>query len=174
MIEVDKGMKVVIHDLQEDEFGNLFSDNLENMTIISNNNKINKCIGCFGCWIKTPTTCVIKDDYREMGKLISKSKELIIISKCFYGGLSPFVKNVMDRSISYIQPYFTMRQGEMHHKSRYKEQIKLRVYFYGNNITTNEKETAKKIVAANGINFNVEKHSVYFYNDVEKMRGEVL
>ena len=27
--------------------------------------QIANCIGCFGCWVKTPGTCVIDDDGRE-------------------------------------------------------------------------------------------------------------
>ncbi|WP_407654270.1 MULTISPECIES: hypothetical protein [Caproicibacterium] len=35
---------------------------------------------------------------------LSQCDELILISKCCYGGFSPFVKNVLDRSIPYIHP----------------------------------------------------------------------
>lgn len=64
------------------------------------------CIGCFGCWVKTPGECIIKDSYQNMGKQLSKCEELILISKCTYGGVSPFVKNVLDRAIPYISPNF--------------------------------------------------------------------
>lgn len=109
-----------------------------------------------------------------MGEMISKSEELIIITKCTYGGYSPFVKNVMDRSISYIHPYFTMREGEMHHRKRYTKQINLRVHFYGNDITKSEKDTAIKLVKGNSLNFNVKEHSVNFYNNIDEMDCENL
>ena len=167
-------MKTLIHDLSEEEFKSIFTSIAKDITIISNNNKINKCIGCFGCWIKTPATCVIKDEYKDMGGIISQSEELIIISKCTYGGYSPFVKNVLDRSISYIHPYFTIREGKMHHKSRYKEKIKLNVFFYSDDVTSNEKETATKLVAAHGVNFNASSNQVHFYNTAEEIRGKII
>ncbi|MGL5378952.1 NAD(P)H-dependent oxidoreductase [Clostridium sp.] len=108
-------MRLLINDLKEEELKRYFKEIPNDIITISNNSSIKKCVGCFNCWIKTPATCVIKDDYQEMGKMISQSEEIIIVTKCTYGGYSPFVKNVMDRSTSYIHPYFTIRNGEMHH-----------------------------------------------------------
>lgn len=113
-------MRLLIHDLNNEEFQELFTKQMSETMIISDNGTIRHCIGCFGCWVKTPAACVIRDDYGDMGENLSKCKDLIIISKCCYGGLSPFVKNVLDRSISYIHPYFVTRNGEMHHRRRYK------------------------------------------------------
>lgn len=167
-------MKLLVHDLNEQEFGDLLPSNREDIIIISNDQRIHPCIGCFGCWIKTPIACVIKDRYQNIGKLISQCEELILISKCCYGGFSPFVKNVLDRSIAYIHPYFTLRGGEMHHKNRYEEQFKLTVRFYGKDITAEEKNTAVKLVPANGLNLNVKEHAVYFYDNIEEMRGKLI
>lgn len=102
----------------------------DNCKIIYDSGNIRHCIGCFGCWIKTPETCVIKDGYENMGELMSKCNELILISKCTYGGYSTFVKNVLDRSISYISPHFEMRNKEMHHKRRYNNIIDITACFY--------------------------------------------
>ncbi len=68
--------------------------------IIKPKGDIRHCIGCFGCWVKTPGKCVIHDGYYETGVVMSKCTELIIISRCYYGSVSPFVKMVQDRAIS--------------------------------------------------------------------------
>ena len=142
-------MKLLIHDLEIKDFEKLFPNLLNETMIISDNKMIHHCIGCFGCWIKTPAACVIRDKYGDMGEYLSKCKEVIIISKCCYGGFSPFVKNVLDRSISYVHPYFVIKNGEMHHRRRYKNHIDMQVWFYGKNITEKEKQTAQKLVKAN-------------------------
>jgi len=56
-------MRMIIHDLPEEQFNFLFPDEIEDILIVSDDGTINKCIGCFGCWIKTPGVCVIKDKY---------------------------------------------------------------------------------------------------------------
>jgi multimeric flavodoxin WrbA len=104
------------------------------------------------------------------------SEELIIISQICYGGYSPFVKNVLDRSIGYILPFFTIRNNEMHHTSRYKKRFKLSVIAYGNNVAQKEKDTLSNIIIANSINFNAIEPSISFtdsINDISKVR-EVL
>ncbi|MBX4262901.1 flavodoxin family protein [Clostridium estertheticum] len=169
-------MKVLIHDLIEGELLNLFPNISKEIKIVTQEEEIKKCIGCFGCWVKTPGSCVIKDGYGDVGKILGESEELIIISRICYGGFSPFVKNILDRNIGYLLPFFTIRNNEVHHESRYKKRFKLSVIAYGNDVTQKEKDTLSKLVIANGINFNVTKPSVCFadsINDIPRLR-EIL
>lgn len=166
-------MNVVIHDLDRGQFKALFPDISETTRVISDNGSIRNCIGCFGCWIKTPGKCVIKDGYENMGEILSQADNVAIISKCCYGGYSPFVKNVLDRSISYLLPFFKTKKNETHHKPRYKKRFRLSVYFYGN-ITPRETETARNLVKANGVNFNVSNCKAEFYQSLDRLCEEVV
>jgi multimeric flavodoxin WrbA len=161
-------VKLLIHDLSKEDSSKLIGSE-EDVKVICDNDTIHTCIGCFGCWIKTPGQCVIADDYSNMGERISKCNEVIIISRCFYGGYSPFVKNVMDRSISYVHPYFEIRNNEMHHKKRYEKHFELSVYFYGEDITEKEKATAEKLVKANSINLMCKIKNLAFLNDIKSI-----
>lgn len=165
-------MNLVIHDLEQEELlSSIFPTLGDDIKIISDDGTIKHCIGCFGCWIKTPAVCVIRDNYGDMGEYLSKCKTLTIISKCFYGGYSPFIKNVMDRSISYVHPYFEIRNKEIHHKNRYDTHFDLKVLFYGENISDKEKETAKKLVKANSTNLDCKSHEVSFVTNLAEMEG---
>lgn len=159
-------MKLILSDIE-----NLPIKSDDKHHIIYNNGNLHYCIGCFGCWIKTPGQCVIKDDYSNMGQLLSRCDELILISKCTYGSFSPFIKNLLDRSISYISPYFIIRKGEMHHKRRYDNVISISAYFYGEDITQIEKETAKSLVIANAVNYHGIVKDVLFYSSAEKVKA---
>jgi multimeric flavodoxin WrbA len=163
-------MDILIHDVKNPHEKIAPGNGQNNITVISDNGKIHPCICCFGCWIKTPGQCVINDGYNNMGALISKCNRMIIISQCFYGSYSPFVHNVLDRSIPYILPYFRTKNGETHHKNRYDNNIIFTVYFYGK-ISDKEKETARKLVMANGINFFAQKTEIYFYDKIEDLQG---
>jgi multimeric flavodoxin WrbA len=115
---------------------------------------------------------VINDGYQDMGALISKCDRLVVISRCFYGSYSPFVHNVLDRSLSYMLPYFETKGGETRHNSRYDNHVVSAVHFYGH-ISEQERETARKPVTANGANFFTRKTEISFYDKIEGIRGVV-
>ena len=164
--------RLVIYDVDESD-ENLFLEMGKNDIIFSASPLIKHCVGCFGCWIKTPGRCVIKDRGNVLPSYISKSKEVVIISPIVYGGYSQKIKAVLDRSIGYILPYFRIIDGEMHHKMRYNNQFKLTVYFYGE-CDNYEIDIAKRLVKANAINFGAGSYSVYFHDTVDSIRKEIL
>ncbi|MCH1983286.1 flavodoxin family protein [Ruminococcus sp. OA3] len=162
-------MKLMIHDLTEDALHRISSKIEADDIVITGNDNIRPCIGCFGCWLKTPGACIIRDAYQQMGKYIAMCSEMLIISKCTYGCYSPPVKNILDRSISYIHPYFTIKNGEMHHQQRYKKDLTMRVIFYGDDTTVQEKEIAQKLVTANAVNLYGTVASVTFLDSIQEM-----
>ena len=130
------------------------------------------CIGCFGCWLKTPGTCIIKDGFEDMGQRLSQVSEFILISKATFGSYSSPVKNVLDRSISYVLPFFEIRNGEMHHGERYHNDLTISALFYGD-MSEEEKQTAENLVKANAVNLNAALGRVHFVEGAENAR-EVL
>lgn len=146
----------------------------EEDVLIGKKEGIRSCVGCFGCWIKTPGQCVIKDGFEHMGRLMSQCDQMILVSECIYGSVSPFIKNVLDRGISYMHPNFVIRNGEMHHKRRYDNVIHLSAYFYGEDITEEEKETARGLIQANSVNYDGVVEKVTFFNSQEEIGGALL
>ena len=107
-----------------------------------------------------------------MGKRLSEVSEFILISKATFGSYSSAVKNVLDRSISYVLPFFEIRNGEMHHGELYFNDMKISAVFYGN-MTDVEKKTAENLVKANAVNLNTKLGNVHFVNAMEAVE-EVL
>ena len=130
------------------------------------------CIGCFGCWLKTPGKCIIKDGFEDMGKLLSQVEVFILSSNATFGSFRSAVKYVLDRSISYVLPFFEIRNGEMHHGERYQNALTISALFYGH-MTENEKRTAQNLVKANAVNLNAALGKVHFVEGMEDVR-EVL
>ena len=146
--------------------------NPEEDVLVNANEIQNFCIGCFGCWLKTPGTCVIKDGFENMGSNLSKVEEFILVSRAAFGSYSSAVKNVLDRSISYVMPFFEIRNGEMHHAERYHNPLTVSSVFYGD-MTEHERQTARNLLAANAVNLNAELGTVYFVESAEDVQ-EVL
>ena len=68
---------------------------------------------------------------------MKQSDTLYILTENVYGSYSPFVKCAIDRSLSYVQPYFTIRNHEMHHVLTSPTHLQLIVIAYG---SENEQE----------------------------------
>ena len=45
----------------------VFKKRIENLEVINTDGtKINGCIGCTDCWIKTPGICLVNDDFNQI------------------------------------------------------------------------------------------------------------
>ena len=141
--------------------------------MFSANPIVKPCGGCFGCWLKTPGKCVINDRCTDIPEKLSECNELVIVTPITYGGYSAAVKAVIDRSIPYILPYFRIVNGEMHHKLRYKNTLKIKAYFYGD-CDCEEQETARMLVKANAVNFGAADTEVYFYTTADEAKEAML
>ena len=161
--------RLIIYDVP---FGHIEQYTNEDDILVNASDIHRYCIGCFGCWLKTPGKCVIKDGFEDMGKRLSQVEEFILISKATFGSYSSAVKNVLDRSISYVLPFFEIRNGEIHHGERYQNVLTISALFYGP-MTENEMQTAENLVKANAVNLNAALGKVHFVEGMEDVR-EVL
>ena len=159
-------MNILIHDLSENEWKKIENKYpRDEWFIISDNKKIQPCFGCFNCWLKTPGMCAIKDGYESTASFMAKCEEIEIITKYTFGGFSSFVKNVIDRSLSYLLPFLKNEGSEMHHYLRYgKTQIPFTVHFYGDLISQEDQEIAKKYVKALCVDLKAKIKSIDFTN----------
>ncbi len=145
------GRTVIIYDTEqtlEDQWKQKLAGDSKTVVMIGDDGTIHHCIGCFGCWIKTPGKCVLKDRYNNIGMLIGNADSVSIVSKCTYGTYSPFIKNVLDRGISDSHPFFTRRDGEIHHVKRYENRPVMNYYIYGE-CSEDEKTTMLHTIQAN-------------------------
>ena len=151
------------------EIRDKFSQPGDEVTVIADDGTIKQCIGCFGCWIKTPGQCVLQDGYNDLGERLGKTDELIIVSYSVYGTFSPFIRNLMDRSLSYCLPDFTKaRNNEWHHPIRYNKVLPVRYYIYGK-IDSRDKETLLSLIRANVLNFGGTLRSTGFFDTLEEV-----
>ncbi len=76
-------------------------------TMVLHEKKIADCIGCFGCWVKTPGICIIDDYAREVARAFINSDLVVYLTPVVFGGYSYQLKKVLDRMIPLISPFFT-------------------------------------------------------------------
>ena len=162
-------MKVIIHDLGE-EYNEILQRKCD--MLIHADGKYAPCQGCFGCWTKHPAQCYMKDSLQTVCRTIGKADELIIVSENYYGGYSPEIKNILDRSIGSSTPLSTYRGKQMHHTLRYGRHNLFKVFTYGD-ITEQEKDTFELIAARNALNDGYRESEVVVLKSLDELEEKV-
>lgn len=81
---------------------------------------IRYCIGCFGCWVKTPGECSIAaDDTRDVRNAYMNSDLVLFASPIIMGHTSALLKKAHDRNMGLVLPYSEIYREEVHHPARY-------------------------------------------------------
>jgi multimeric flavodoxin WrbA len=166
--------RLILHDLPPGEASGVLPPESRDCLIFAAYPSVRHCVGCFGCWLKTPGRCVINDRGAVFIQLLSRCGELVVLSRMAFGGLSPDVKAVIDRSIGFVQPFFRYVNGEMHHVERYPNPPDFRYVFYGDAMTKREKETAQKLAAANSLNLGSGRSTAEFYRTARECAEALL
>ena len=138
--------------------------------------KIANCTGCFGCWTRTPGKCMIRDDAVKVYPIIAKSDTLLYVSRVKYGGYDTVMKTMLERAIPIQKAFIRILNDETHHVQRDVVPKKATIIAYGN-ISNEEQELFKSLVARNAYNMNFVHHKVIFVKEEmleEAFKNEVM
>ena len=119
------------------------------------------CVGCFGCWLKTPGQCVFDDTSRNINQAYIGSDIAVFVSPVKYGCYTPAIRRALDRAVPNVLPFFKTVNGELHHAPRYKKYPRFVTFGYGESITAEEEATFRSLSNANAINFQADKAETY-------------
>ncbi len=128
--------------------------------------KIGNCIGCFGCWVKTPGKCVIRDDAVTVYPLIAKSERVIYVSRIFCGCYDVPMKTMLERAIPVQQAFIRLYHGETHHVQRNVAEKDAVIIAYGCE-SEEERAVFQKLVSRNASNMLFRSHRIYFVSEDE-------
>lgn len=100
---------------------------------------LRSCKGCFGCWIKKPGECVINDEMLKIYQSYMNSDAVIFICPVVFGQFSANIKNVVDRTLPDMLPFFCRRtDGSTMHPARYEKYPQLFLIGYGHELDQEE------------------------------------
>lgn len=123
--------------------------------------KIANCVGCFGCWTRTPGRCVIRDDATKVYPLIAQSEAVLYVSRIRYGGYDTPMKTMLERAIPVQQAFIRILDGETHHVQRSVAPKCATILAYGDP-DEEEREVFGQLVARNARNMNFKTYRVLF------------
>jgi multimeric flavodoxin WrbA len=77
------------------------------------------CVGCWGCWVKTPGQCSSQDASLEIDRAVIQSDFTLWAAPLKMGFPSELLKMALDKHLPLIHPYMEVAYGEAHHLKRY-------------------------------------------------------
>lgn len=128
--------------------------------------KISNCIGCFGCWTKTPGKCVIRDDATKVYPYIAQSDSVIYISHIKYGSYDYSMKTMLERAIPIQQAFIRIHEGETHHLQRNVTPKDAIIIAYGCT-AKEEQEIFRLLVDRNSKNMNFKSYEIIFTTEAD-------
>jgi multimeric flavodoxin WrbA len=169
-------------DLKVDEVSEVLASTLQHLGQVEvfklREIKIADCLGCFGCWVKTPGQCVIDDAERGIAKKLAYADLKVYVTPIVFGGYSYELKKALDRQIGNALPFFKKSNGEIHHPSRYGRYGSLVAVGVLPKPDVESEAIFKTLVSRNAINMHPKAHSagiVYLTDSLddvkEKIRG---
>jgi putative NADPH-quinone reductase len=85
---------------------------------VLNRMKIERCIGCFTCYAKTPGVCVHHDDMPALMDRIRACETMVLASPVYVDGVTALGKTFIDRLVTFMDPHFIENHGEVRHPLR--------------------------------------------------------
>lgn len=128
--------------------------------------RIAHCVGCFGCWTKTPGRCVIRDDAVKIYPEIAKSERVLYVSKVKYGGYDSPMKTMLERAIPVQQAFIRVLDGETHHVQRAVKPKRATILAYGAD-SEEERGIFRDFVARNAKNMCFLSYEIRFVTEEE-------
>lgn len=77
---------------------------------------IRPCLGCLACWLKTPGRCAQQDGMAEILPRIAESDITVYATPLFVDSMNATMKNLLDRSIPLLQPWFVVHDDHCRHE----------------------------------------------------------
>lgn len=133
--------------------------------------KIAPCVGCFGCWTRTPGKCVIRDDAVKVYPVLARSDTALYVSRVRYGGYDLVMKTMLERAIPVQQAFIRLLDGETHHVQRAVVPKRAVIVAYGARDKA-EEELFRRLVARNAKNMSFQSYEIRF-TDEEQVEAEV-
>lgn len=76
------------------------------------------CLGCYGCWIKTPGFCTQDDDMADLIARVKVSELVVFAGPVYVDGISALGKLFLDRLIPLMDCHLIIKDGHTRHPIR--------------------------------------------------------
>ena len=104
------------------------------------------CMGCFGCWVKTPGKCKMHDGIAHINQASMRSDAVFYLAPVVFGQFSANMTDVINRWLPNMLPFFMVRpDGSTMHPPRYKSYPAQVFVGYGETVTEEDAQLFEDI-----------------------------
>ncbi len=128
--------------------------------------KIGACRVCNACAFRTPGECVVRDDGRDIPRLMAQSDLFAFVSGIRFGGYPAAAKRVFERTLPNVHPLFMMYRGEMHHRLRYPRRPFMLFVGWQPSADPEARLLYTRLTERNAINFQTDHRTVVLEGDL--------
>lgn len=144
----------------------LFTETEERRCIDLTEHSIKGCIGCFGCWVRTPGRCVLRDDAVNIYPLIARASRVLYVTRLCYGSYDVPMKTMLERAIPIQKAFIRLYQGETHHFQRAVQEKDAVIVAYGAR-SQEEQRVFERLVERNSRNMLFKTWRVRFADEAD-------
>ncbi len=127
--------------------------------------RIGMCRVCNACAFKTPGECALRDDGRDIPRLMAQSDLFAFVSGIRFGGYPAAAKRAFERTLPNVHPLFMMYRGEMHHRLRYARRPFLLFVGWQPSADPETRLLYTRLTERNAINFQTGHRTVVLEGD---------
>lgn len=135
--------------------------------VVSIDEEITPCIGCWNCWLKTPGECVFNDIMTKVYADYINSSRVVILFDSSKGFVNYQMKAFFDRTIPHYHPYIEIVDGECHHLARYDGYPELYFYYDTKDLTEREEQLIEDYLYRTAYHFQSSAFRIYLNDKVE-------
>lgn len=138
--------------------------------------KMGSCIGCFGCWLKTPGICLEPDAGRDIARAVVQSDTTLLFSPVTFGGYSSEIKKIQERWLPILMPYVGVYHGEVYHMPRYEQYPRLVGIGIQRQPHNESANLFKVLVGRNALNFHAPTYAaevILSTDDPDRVRQQL-
>lgn len=81
--------------------------------------RVKPCLGDKACWTKTPGKCIQDDDVKMLLPRIQEADIIVFAAPVYMDGMPATLKNLFDRLLPMMEPYFEIRDEDCRHPRRH-------------------------------------------------------
>ncbi len=111
-------------------------------------------------------------DWNWDKEIIGTCAKFIVISRCVYGGFSPFIQSIFEQSQGYIGTFLELRRGQTQFEvmNKNKDTFEMVCCFYGDFIRIKEEQLARLQAVSDGISLQAREVRIVFCSSINQIR----